>query len=169
MRVIKLITLAVGISLLFSACVISGAKSGSKKDVLTNRLGYVLPKYNFSIDAAYDPRTAGIIEGYTALTVAVVNKGFGAVTMRPDKDSWKIKDRGGSWHRGILDIQYEAPEQWHRLHPKAKQLMIYPTAIPPGYTQTFQLFFPGQVDLAGFDRIRYHSGDKKKTFTFTRY
>jgi hypothetical protein len=132
-------------------------------------LGYILPRYNFSIDAEFNPRTAHIIPGYTALTVAIVNKGFRAVRLRPDKDHWKFKDRKGRWHTGITDIQYEAPERWHRLHPRARKLILYPDAVPQGYTQTFQIFVPGEVNLAGFHTLKHYNATLKKTFTFTRY
>lgn len=164
------LVLFVACSLLFSACTTSGdPKPKKSKDVLTNQLGYVLPKFHFSIDGYYDARTANMMPGYTALTVAVANKGFQNIAMRPDKDVWRVKERGGKWHKAILDIQYQEPEYWQRLSPRAQQLILYPTEVPPGYTQTFQLFVPGKVNLAGFDAIKYRSGNAKKTFTFTRY
>ncbi len=166
----SLVVTLLGFTLLFSAC--AGSVPADRKRTkrsTTNQLGYVLPGYNFSIDADYNPRTAGFFSGYTSLTVAIVNKGFHAIRMRPDKDRWKVKDRQGRWHRGILEIQYEEPLIWSRLDPRAQKIMLYPEMVPPGYTQTFQIFIPGTVNLAGFDRIKYYNATAKKTFTFTRY
>ncbi len=165
-----IIMLGLAVSLV-AGCVTVGSSGRAKKgkDVRENRLGYVLPKYNFSIDANYDPRAASLIQGYTGITVAVTNKGLRGLLMRPDKDHWKVKDREGKWHRAILDIQYEAPEAWERLPIKARGLVLYPDGVPAGHTQTFQIFIPGTINLAGFDRIKYYSADMKKAFTFTRY
>jgi len=167
----KLLILLISIVVLVTACVSSGSKPPKKRKLSTkNQLGYVLPGYLFSIDAAYDPKIQGMIPGYTAMTVAVVNKGFEQITFRPDTDRWIIKDRDGKQHKAINDIQYAAPAAWDGLHPETRRLIAYPTVVPPGYTQTFQLFFPKEdVDFAGFIYIKHYNATAKKTFTFSRY
>jgi len=172
MRSLKLLILLTSIVVLVSACVSSGSSNPPKKPKLAtkNQLGYVLPGYLFSIDASYDPKIQGMIPGYTAVTVAVVNKGFEQITFRPDTDRWVIKDRLGKQHKATNDIQYKAPAAWDSLHTETRRLIAYPTVVPPGYTQTFQLFFPKEdVDFAGFLYIKHYNATAKKTFTFTRY
>ena len=135
----------------------------------TERLGYVLNKHLISIDAEFNPETGYIIPGYTALTVALANKSMRPFRLRPDKDRWQVRDRKGRWHKGINEIQYEAQEAWDRLHPEARRLMEYPVMVPPGYTQTFEIFFKGDLNLAGFRAIRHRNTISGKTYTFTRY
>lgn len=163
-----IVSVVVGLSLV--QCATTSPKKPKTEMVTENKLGHVLPGYFFSVDAQYDPNIQGLIPGYTAITVAVVNKSLQALEFRPDEDRWKIQDRQKKWHRAVNEIQYEAPEAWESLHPEARRLISYPVVVPPGYTQTFQLFFPGDnLDLAGFYEIQHYNAGKKKTFTFTRY
>ncbi len=166
----RILSIAVGMILLGTACVSTGPNPNKKKKTpTTNRLGYVMPRYNFSLDAEFNPRTARILPGYTGLTVAAANKDFRPLRFRPDKDKWRVRARGGKWHRALVEMQYEAPESWARLHPKVQQIVSYPDTVPPGYTQTFKVFIPGEHDLTGFLAIEFYSGVLQKKFTFTRY
>lgn len=144
-------------------------KTSSIRGSTQGQLGYVLPKYNFSIDAEYSTEVALVIPGYTAITVAIANKSLKAIKLRPDKDRWRIKDRKGKAYNAINEIQYEAPQAWNSLHPEARRMMEYPMMVPPGYTQTFEVFFPGELDLSGFREIQYYNEASGKTFTFSRY
>ena len=165
-----IVALVVSLPLVQCATTSTSPKEPKREMVTENQLGHVLPGYFFSIDAAYDPSIEGIIPGYTAITVAVVNKSLKPLEFRPDTDRWKIKDRKKKWHRAVNEIQYEAPEAWESLHPEARRLISYPVLVPPGYTQTFQLFFPGDdIDFAGFYEIQHYNAGLNKTFTFTRY
>ena len=153
------------------SCVSTTSSSKPKTEKVTsNKLGHVLPGYFFSIDAEYEPKLNNLITGYTAITVAVANKGLIPIEFRLDKDRWQVKDRNKKWHRAIIDIQYEVPQQWAQLHPETRRMIIYPVTVPPGYTQTFQLFFPGNnLDLAGFLVLKHFNDGESETFTFTRY
>lgn len=166
-RTYPFILLLLILPLLTVSCGGSGRRGRSAPT--TERFGYVLGKYNISIDGEYNPDTGHVISGYTAVTVAIANKSFKALRLRPDKDRWRIKDRRGKWHRGINEIQYEAADAWQNLHPDAQRLMAYPLMVPPGYTQTFEIFVPGEHDLSGFRAIQHHNAILGKTFTFTRY
>ena len=147
----------------------NGNSTKKPKAPTENRLGYVMPKYNFSIDGDYNTQTAHLIPGYTAVTVAIANKGFNPILLQPDKDRWRIKDRKGKWHKAVNEIQYEAPELWEKLQDETQKMIAYPAMVPPGYTQTFSLFFPGEVNLAGFKAIEFYSASWEKKLTFKRY
>lgn len=169
-RTLLIVTLLLA-STSLNQCATTETSKKTKPDMETeNKLGHVLPGYFFSIDAQYDPSVQAILPGYTTITVAVVNKSLRPIEFRPDEDRWKIQDRKKKWHRAVNEIQYEEPDLWESLHPEARRLMAYPVVVPPGYTQTFQLFFPGDnIELGGFYEIQHYNAAFKKTFTFTRY
>lgn len=171
MKVTRAISLLLCFGLIVSACATSGErkKKSTVKKETTQQLGYVLAGYNVSVDGQFDPKVSDIIEGYTAFTIAIANKSFKPLSLRPDKDLWQIKDRDGKWYRAINDIQFEAADRWEQLHPDAQRLLAYPVVVPAGYTQTFEVFLKGQVDLRGFLAIKHYNAGEDVTWTFTRY
>jgi hypothetical protein len=158
-------------SLGITACMTTDGEPRSKKrkDIRNARLGYVLPVYNFAVDAEYSEVASKMIKDFSALTVAIANKSMQAVQMRPDKDRWRVKDRSGKWRSATNDIQYSHRDAWLALNEKTQRLVSYPLIVPVGYTQTFELFFDGSPDLAGFLEIEYYNAYQKKSFRFTRY
>lgn len=141
------------------ACV-SARSSSSPKNV--TQVGQQLHKKGLTIDAYYDQRLDGLVPGYKVITVALTNQSFNVVKLNPLRDRWEIEDVSGRTLRAINSIRIKDPDSFNRLPAKIRQLVSYPNGVSMGYTETFDLFFPESVDLAGFRSINFYNSTLKE-------
>ncbi|MFO1518234.1 MAG: hypothetical protein U1F57_00995 [bacterium] len=123
-----------------------------------------LPNWGIVIDATYDRKLDGIVPGYKIMTVALTNRSTDLIKLDPNNDQWFIEDAWGKKQKGIISLRIKDPQTWNTLPPKVKDLVEYPAGVQMGFTQTFDLFFPDQMDLDRFRSISFYSAVLKQNF-----
>lgn len=144
----------------FSACVTSSKKES--KTSSSQRLN--VPNWGITIDATYDKKLDEVVPGYKILTVAITNRSVDMIKLDPNNDQWMVEDAWGRKQKAIVSLRIRDPKIWDILPPKVKDLVEYPAGVQMGYSQTFDLFFPQNVDLEGFRSIAFYSAVLKQNF-----
>lgn len=156
----KILFLFVLSFLFISACVTSSGKNS--KTSSTQRLN--VPNWGITIDATYDRKLDEVVPGYKILTVAITNRSVDMIKLDPNSDQWVIEDAWGRKQKAIVSLRIRDPRVWDILPPKVKDLVEYPAGVQMGYSQTFDLFFPQNVELDGFRSIAFYSATMKQNF-----
>lgn len=138
------------------ACAAGRETKKSPQRVLAGS-GEFIPGYGFSIDAAYDPRLDGLVEGYKLVTVVIRNTSLHVIQTDPKRDRWRIVDREGRARRAVNSLKLKNRELWRTLPEGLRKLIDYPENVPISYTVTFDLLFPKRVVLQEFQEIRYRN------------
>lgn len=153
------------VSLMTTACVTVPAKK-KRKSVGTIKvfLAEMIVPYAISIDAKHYTELDSFLPKYKILTIAITNRSLGTLELDPLKDVWKIQDARGHWYKATNSLQIKDPESWKKIPEKMQKLIAYPGTTPPGFTQTFDIFFPSKVDPNGFRALEYRSDSLKQKF-----
>ncbi len=141
-----------------SACV------PSKKEAKTSTQRLNVPNWGITIDATYDQKLDEVVPGYKILTVAITNRSVDMIKLDPNNDQWTIEDAWGRKQKAIVSMRIKDPRVWDILPPKVKDLVEYPAGVQMGYSQTFDLFFPQNIELQGFRSIAFYSAVMKQNF-----
>lgn len=116
------------------------------------------------IDAKYDPRLDSLVPGYKILSVGLTNNGIDLLRLNPLQDKWEIVDALGKSRRAINSLRIKNPSAFGALPSKMQQLLEYPVGISMGFSETIDLFFPGDVNLDSFRSISFYSAERKTNF-----
>lgn len=116
------------------------------------------------IDAKYNADLDNLVPGYKMITVGLTNNGVDMLQLNPLRDRWEIVDGSGRKIKAYNSLRIKDPDTYSRLPQKMKEMIEYPVAIPMGYSETLDLFFPNQYDLTGFRSISFYSAERKQDY-----
>lgn len=150
---------AIGL-LLLTAC-FSARESGNPKNS-GNRVE--LHGQGIIIDAKYNADLDNLVPGYKVITVGLTNNGVDMLQLNPLRDRWEIVDGSGRKIKAYNSLRIKDPSTYSRLPQKMKEMIEYPVAVPMGYSETLDLFFPNQYDLTGFRSISFYSAERKQDY-----
>lgn len=137
---------------------------GKDADTSKNTQQLNIQKEGILIDAKYDPRLDNLVPGYKILTVGLTNNGYDILRLNPLSDKWEIVDASGKTRKAITSLRIKDPGRFGQLPSRMQQLLEYPVGISVGFSETIDLFFPGNVSLDSFRSIAFYSGERKQTF-----
>jgi hypothetical protein len=159
------------VSMLVLAITLAGCITVPKKKkrknssgVVNAQLGHNIIQYAITIDGKHYTQLDRVLPKYKIMTIAITNRALASMKLDPLKDSWKIQDARGRWHRAINSLQIKDPKSWEKIPEKMRKLIEYPLNAPPGFTQTFDIFFPAKVDMTNFRALKYTNTPLKQTF-----
>jgi hypothetical protein len=150
------------LTLLVMGCYTNTGGSNPKASSSQARLN--LPNWGIVIDANYDQKLDGVVPGYKIVTVALTNRSIDLIKLDQANDQWFVEDAVGKKLRGINSLRLRDPQTWTQLPNKVRDIIEYPGGVQIGYTQTFDLFFPQNVDLDHFRSISFYSAILKQNF-----
>lgn len=157
--------------IVFVVCLIlavGGSADARKKRVIKVMGGMPIPGYSLIIDASYDPKLDDFVPGYKMLNVAIMNNSLSIIEMRPQKDQWWIRTKGGKKkYRVIGDLRSEDAAAWNGVSDRARNLISYPLLLPIGARQVVDLFVPEKVPVKDFDRLVVYIDSLGATFEVT--
>ncbi len=155
-----------------TACASSNDPKKKQDSKASNRIqaeaGRAIASYGLSIDSEYDPRLAGIIEGYLLMPVSMKNVSFRAVPMDPKNDRWIFVGEKGEKYTAINSLRLKDPPLWRRLPQELRNVIDYPEIIPINYAVTFDLLLPKLAKLEYFREIRFYNATLKKEFIINK-
>lgn len=154
-RLNAVFTVLLILSLTGCATVRVGKKKPTKQ--VTGQTGRNIPQYSLSIDANYDPRLDNLIPGYKLLPVVIRNSSLQAIPMNLRADRWVIIGEKGQKYAAMNSLRLKDPVYWRRVPDQVRTMIDYPEIIPIGYSVTFDLLFPENVNLEYFEGIRYYN------------
>ena len=165
----KVIVYTLILAMTFLGCVTVPAKKKNKASgPIEGVLGQNIPALAVSIDAKYYTQLDKLLPKYKILTIAITNRASGTIHLDPLKDAWKMQDVKGRWHKAINSLHIYDSLSWQTIPKKMRKLIEYPLTTPPGFTQTFDIFFPAKVDLTNFRAIKYFNAASKQKIILTR-
>jgi len=146
--------------ILLTACF--GAKESKNPNNSGSRVE--LHAQGITIDAKYNADLDNLIPGYKIVTVGLTNNGVDILKLNPLRDRWEIVDAAGRKIKAYNCLRIKDPHTFSRLPSRMKEMIEYPVAVPLGYSETLDLFFPNHIDLTGFRSISFYSAERKQDY-----
>jgi len=144
---------------------ISFSANAKKKSEFTKvPAGSNVTSLGMALDASYDPKLDDLVRGYKIVTVAITNNSIDILQMDAENDVWWVVDIKGSKHKAVIDIRKKSPKLYQELPTKLRNLITYPIMIQVGETKAIDLFIPKNVNLDGFNSVRFKNEDTGKAF-----
>lgn len=157
-----LILMMLSLALLFLPACYSARTSGTNRNV--SAVGLKVPKKGVTIDASYDKRLDSLLPGYKVVTIALTNNSTDILKLNPLKDRWTIELASGRTYKAINSIRIKDPELFSRLPDQVKRLIDYPNGVAVGYTETFDVFLPRDIDLESFRSVAYFNANNNDNY-----
>ncbi len=157
----NLLPLGLVILLILPACY-SARTSGTNRNV--SAVGLKVPKKGVTIDASYDKRLDSLLPGYKVVTIALTNNSTDILKLNPLKDRWTIETADGRTSKAINSIRIKDPVLFSRLPDPVKRLIDYPNGVAVGYTETFDVFLPHNMDLESFRSVAYFNANNNDSY-----